>query len=112
MMNAVTHRNGQNSANIIVLISDGRPNGSWINIREQIKIANDGYFEINSFAIGSSAPIDDLKMLSRSNNGKFEHILDDTIVEVNLNLFYDDLANPTIWNAKFHYRNAKNVNNY
>ena len=112
MMNAVRHRNGQNSANIIVLISDGRPNGSWINIRNQVKIANDGYFEIYSFAIGSSAPIDDLKMLSGSNKGRAVHILDNTKVEVELKNFVFQVANPIIWNAKIAYKNAKNVNNY
>ena len=62
---AVEQRNDNDAANIIIFISDGEPTAgesNWINIRANAARANDGYYAIFSFAIGSSAPYSDLEV--------------------------------------------------
>ena len=112
MRNAVSHRNGVNSANIIILLSDGVPTEGvtdWVQIRKNIADNNDGYFAIFTFAIGSSAPFEDLLMVSRMNNGKSMQIIDNSDTTVELKNFYDGVANPLIWNAHISYENGKKV---
>ena len=118
MVSACNHRNGQNSANMIILLSDGRPNvggSNWVTIREQITAANQGYFEIYSIGIGSGAPHKDLKKLSLMNNGQAVIIEDPTDanrinVQEKLELFYKKVEYPILWNMNMYYENAKQVN--
>ena len=65
MRMAVQQRNDNDAANIIIFISDGEPtagDSNWVNIRANAARANDGYYAVFSFAIGSSAPYSDLEV--------------------------------------------------
>jgi len=109
---AVEQRNDNDAANIIIFISDGEPTAgesNWINIRANAARANDGYYAIFSFAIGSSAPYSDLERLSSMNNGLARQIFSDTEVLDQIKDFYHGVATPLVWNAKIEYENAEEV---
>ena len=110
MVDAVQQRHGNDHANIIIFISDGAPTAgvtNWVTIRDNIASANDGYFAIFSFAIGSGAPYADLERLSAMNNGLARQIFTDSIVLDQIKDFYHGVATPLMWNQKIQYGNTE-----
>jgi len=96
----------ESHAGIIFMLSDGETNDgerNWDRIRENVFRANEDRFAIFTFAIGSSAPYEELEKLSIQNNGLARQIFDDSDVKDSVKDFYKSVATPLLWNMTINY---------
>ncbi|XP_075177845.1 inter-alpha-trypsin inhibitor heavy chain H3-like isoform X2 [Anomaloglossus baeobatrachus] len=96
----------ERSVSLIVLLTDGQANGGESNpskIQENVKKANDGKYTVYSLGFGSGVDYAFLEKLALENSGIARRIYEDSDADLQLQGFYNEIANPTLINIEMQY---------
>ncbi|XP_077308323.1 inter-alpha-trypsin inhibitor heavy chain H3-like [Lithobates pipiens] len=96
----------ERSASLIILLTDGEANRGESNpskIQENVKHANNGKYTVYSLAFGQSPDYSFLEKLALENSGVARRIYEDSDADLQLQGFYNEIANPTLVDIKMQY---------
>ncbi|XP_071983886.1 inter-alpha-trypsin inhibitor heavy chain H3-like isoform X2 [Engystomops pustulosus] len=96
----------ERSVSLIVLLTDGEANKGESNpakIQENVKKAIQGKYTLYSLGFGTSVDYPFLEKLALENSGIARRIYEDSDAELQLQGFYNEIANPTLINIKMQY---------
>ncbi|XP_070558046.1 inter-alpha-trypsin inhibitor heavy chain H4-like [Ptychodera flava] len=102
--NDVSHL--EKEASMVIMLTDGRPTSGVQNferIQENIKTAVNGRYSIFCLGFGGDVDYDALEILSLQNNGVARRIFEDADASLQLKGFYDEVANPVLFNLDIDY---------
>nr|XP_033782443.1 LOW QUALITY PROTEIN: inter-alpha-trypsin inhibitor heavy chain H3-like [Geotrypetes seraphini] len=100
------HEIPERSASLIILLTDGDPNVGESNtakIRENAKQAIDGKYSLYSLGFGYDVDYNFLEKLALENLGVARRIYEDSDSDLQLQGFYDEVANPMLLNVELQY---------
>ncbi|KAM4022293.1 LOW QUALITY PROTEIN: inter-alpha-trypsin inhibitor heavy chain H3-like [Anomaloglossus baeobatrachus] len=94
------------SVSLIVLLTDGQANEGESNpskIQENVKKAIQGKYTLYSLGFGSGVDYAFLEKLALENSGIARRIYEDSDADLQLEGFYNEIANPTLINIEMQY---------
>ncbi|XP_044156416.1 inter-alpha-trypsin inhibitor heavy chain H3-like isoform X1 [Bufo gargarizans] len=96
----------ERSVSLIVLLTDGQANGGETNpskIQENAKKAIQGKYTLYSLGFGSGVDYAFLEKLALENSGIARRIYEDSDADLQLQGFYNEIANPTLIDIEMQY---------
>ncbi|XP_073500561.1 inter-alpha-trypsin inhibitor heavy chain H3-like [Phyllobates terribilis] len=96
----------ERSVSLIVLLTDGQANGGESNpskIQANVKQANQGKYTLYSLGFGHGVDYPFLEKLALENSGVARRIYEDSDADLQLQGFYNEIANPTLVNIEMQY---------
>ncbi|XP_018417989.1 PREDICTED: inter-alpha-trypsin inhibitor heavy chain H3-like [Nanorana parkeri] len=96
----------ERSASLIILLTDGEANVGESNptrIQENVKKANNGKHTLYCLAFGYSVDYPFLEKLALENSGIARRIYEDADADLQLEGFYNEIANPTLVDIQMQY---------
>ena len=119
IMNSVKQPIDNNRANIMFIISDGKPSKGptkWLDIQTDILAANSiqnnkgekigQKWAIYTFGVGGWAPMSELNKVSNLHMGAGRQVLNDDDIQSQLTSFFNEYSMPLNWNNQFNYAGA------
>ncbi|XP_026536349.1 inter-alpha-trypsin inhibitor heavy chain H3-like [Notechis scutatus] len=103
------HKNGflpERSASLIIMLTDGRPTKGELNtdtILENVKNAIQGKYPLYNLGFGYDLDYGSLEKMASENNGLARRIYEDSDSALQLQGFYDEVANPLLTEVELHY---------
>ncbi|XP_072277336.1 inter-alpha-trypsin inhibitor heavy chain H3-like [Pyxicephalus adspersus] len=94
------------SVSLIILLTDGEANSGESNpsrIQENVKKANKGKYTLYSLAFGYGVDYPFLEKLALENSGVARRIYEDSDADLQLEGFYNEIANPTLLDVQMQY---------
>ncbi|XP_074861068.1 inter-alpha-trypsin inhibitor heavy chain H3-like [Carettochelys insculpta] len=94
------------SASIIILLTDGQPNVGISNpqeIQERVKKAIQGRYPLYNLAFGYGIDYNFLEKMALENKGVARRIYPDSDSAIQMEGFYDEVANPTLTEVELSY---------
>ncbi|XP_070558049.1 inter-alpha-trypsin inhibitor heavy chain H3-like isoform X2 [Ptychodera flava] len=102
--NEVSHL--EKAASMIIMLTDGIPTigvQRFKRIQKNVKSAVRGRYSIFCLGFGDDVDYDALEILSLQNNGVARKIFEDADASLQLKGFYDEVANPVLFNLDISY---------
>ncbi|XP_078066294.1 inter-alpha-trypsin inhibitor heavy chain H3-like [Mustelus asterias] len=114
MLEAVDHLNKahkekilpERSVSMIILLTDGDPNEGESNptkIQQNVKSAVNGRYNVYCLGFGYDVKYSFLEKMALENNGVARRIYEDSDAPLQLQGFYDEVANPLLLDIELHY---------
>ncbi|XP_060544374.1 inter-alpha-trypsin inhibitor heavy chain H3-like [Pantherophis guttatus] len=103
------HKNGslpERSASLIIMLTDGRPTKGELNtdtILENVRNAIQGKYPLYNLGFGYDLDYGSLEKMASENNGLARRIYEDSDSALQLQGFYDEVANPLLTEVELHY---------
>ncbi|XP_060766188.1 inter-alpha-trypsin inhibitor heavy chain H3a [Neoarius graeffei] len=101
----------ENSASMIILLTDGDPTSGETNtdkIRQNVQKAIDGNMTLFCLGFGYDVQFSFLDVLAKENNGLARRIYEASDAVLQLQGFYDEIANVLLADVNFHYPDTVN----
>ncbi|GCC25548.1 hypothetical protein chiPu_0003959 [Chiloscyllium punctatum] len=96
----------ERSVSMIILLTDGDPNSGESNptkIQENVKSAVNGRYNVYCLGFGYDVKYSFLEKMSLDNDGVARRIYEDSDAPLQLQGFYDEVANPLLLDIELHY---------
>ncbi|XP_060691826.1 inter-alpha-trypsin inhibitor heavy chain H3-like [Hemiscyllium ocellatum] len=96
----------ERSVSMIILLTDGDPNSGESNptkIQENVKSAINGRYNVYCLGFGYDVKYSFLEKMSLDNDGVARRIYEDSDAPLQLQGFYDEVANPLLLDIELHY---------
>ncbi|XP_015671350.1 inter-alpha-trypsin inhibitor heavy chain H3 isoform X1 [Protobothrops mucrosquamatus] len=103
------HKNGslpERSASLIIMLTDGRPNKGEVNtdiILENVRNAIQGKYPLYNLGFGYDLDYASLEKMASENNGLARRIYEDSDSALQMQGFYDEVANPLLTEVELQY---------
>ncbi|XP_013926481.1 PREDICTED: inter-alpha-trypsin inhibitor heavy chain H3-like [Thamnophis sirtalis] len=103
------HKNGylpERSASLIIMLTDGRPTKGELNtdtILQNVRNAIQGKYPLYNLGFGYDLDYGSLEKMASENNGLARRIYEDSDSALQLQGFYDEVANPLLTEVELHY---------
>ncbi|KAG8128265.1 hypothetical protein E2320_015130, partial [Naja naja] len=97
----------ERSASLVIMLTDGDPTSGVTNLRqiqENAKNATKGKYPIYNLGFGYDVDYAFLERISTENNGVARRIFDDSDAALQLQGFYDEVANPLLTEVELDYK--------
>uniref|UniRef100_A0A8C3SUN2 Inter-alpha-trypsin inhibitor heavy chain H3 n=1 Tax=Chelydra serpentina TaxID=8475 RepID=A0A8C3SUN2_CHESE len=92
----------ERSSSTIIMLTDGNPT-SGEKIQENVKNAIQGRYSLYNLAFGYDMDYNFLEKMALENNGLTRRIYEDSDSALQLQSFYDEMANPMLREVQLHY---------
>ncbi|XP_054831541.1 inter-alpha-trypsin inhibitor heavy chain H3-like [Eublepharis macularius] len=102
----IAHKNGtvpERSASLIIMLTDGHPDGSLQRIHDNVQNAIQGKYPLYNLGFGYDVDYAFLDKLAKENNGLARRIYEDSDSALQLQGFYDEVANPLLTEVTLEY---------
>ncbi|XP_030632200.1 inter-alpha-trypsin inhibitor heavy chain H3 [Chanos chanos] len=102
----------EDSASILILLTDGEPNTGETNIgkiQDNVKKAIQGKFPLYCLGFGFDVSFEFLKKMAMENDGVARRIYEDSDADQQLQGFYEEVATPLLTDIHITYTGAANV---
>ncbi|KAM7170452.1 inter-alpha-trypsin inhibitor heavy chain H3-like [Macrochelys suwanniensis] len=96
----------ERSSSTIIMLTDGNPTSGEFNqrkIQENVKNAIQGRYSLYNLAFGYDMDYNFLEKMALENNGLTRRIYEDSDSALQLQSFYDEVANPMLREVQLHY---------
>ncbi|XP_072328850.1 inter-alpha-trypsin inhibitor heavy chain H3-like [Scyliorhinus torazame] len=96
----------ERSVSMIILLTDGHPNSGESNptrIQQNVKNVADGKYNVYCLGFGYDVNYNFLEIMALENNGVARRIYEDSDAPLQLQGFYDEVANPLLLDIEFQY---------
>ncbi|KAJ6667713.1 hypothetical protein lerEdw1_016034 [Lerista edwardsae] len=96
----------ERSASLVIMLTDGQPNvgeSSVSAIQENVKNATQGRYPLYNLGFGYDVDYGFLERLARENSGLARRIYEDSDADLQLQGFYDEVANPLLTEVALQY---------
>uniref|UniRef100_A0A8C6V7I0 Inter-alpha-trypsin inhibitor heavy chain H3 n=1 Tax=Naja naja TaxID=35670 RepID=A0A8C6V7I0_NAJNA len=103
------HKTGslpERSASLIIMLTDGRPSKGELNtdrISQNVRNAVQGKYPLYNLGFGYDLDYGSLEKMASENNGLARRIHEDSDSALQLQGFYDEVANPLLTEVELHY---------
>ncbi|XP_070594765.1 inter-alpha-trypsin inhibitor heavy chain H3-like [Erythrolamprus reginae] len=103
------HKNGslpERSASLIIMLTDGRPTKGELNtdtILQNVRTAIQGKYPLYNLGFGYDLDYGSLEKMASENNGLARRIYEDSDSALQLQGFYDEVANPLLTEVELNY---------
>ncbi|XP_026547727.1 inter-alpha-trypsin inhibitor heavy chain H3-like, partial [Notechis scutatus] len=97
----------ERSASLVIMLTDGDPTSGETNLRqieENAKNATKGKYPIYNLGFGYDVDYAFLERIATENNGVARRIFDDSDAALQLQGFYDEVANPLLTEVELDYK--------
>ncbi|EMP39755.1 Inter-alpha-trypsin inhibitor heavy chain H3, partial [Chelonia mydas] len=96
----------ERSSSTVIMLTDGNPTSGELNqgkIQENVKNAIQGRYSLYNLAFGYDMDYNFLEKMALENNGLTRRIYEDSDSALQLQSFYDEVANPMLRAVQLHY---------
>ncbi|XP_014431214.2 inter-alpha-trypsin inhibitor heavy chain H3-like isoform X1 [Pelodiscus sinensis] len=96
----------ERSSSTVIMLTDGNPTSGEINprkIQDNVKNAIQGRFSLYNLAFGYDMDYNFLEKMALENNGLARRIYEDSDSALQLQSFYEEVANPMLLEVQLHY---------